>query len=195
MSDNRVIKTAGNWNYEKQNFHGANAIGGAWPVPNLSGFYHGILQQWWQNHFPRVKDCLLISENVHVKQHFENNYSNIKFFTNDHPESDQKPVDISHDLCVPWSTYNAFDAIICQATLEHLYDPMTAMKNMNIALKSGGEIYIHTHTPGYPYHNHPRDYFRFQPDWFIDLPKYVKNLELKELCEFDNHIFSLYKKF
>src|SRR5271154_1871343 len=87
------------------------------------------------------------------------------------------------------------DLIINQATLEHLYDPFGAMRNLISALKPGGVLVTHTHPPAMHYHAFPRDYFRFMKDWWHDLPLWIKSIELLELAMIENyHVFTCYRK-
>ncbi len=175
-------------------------IGGHFPAPNLSKGYHGILKQWWDAYMSG-KRVLLISESGKVKKVFQEQYPNWEFETLDYyPElaqGTQEDCDIFVDICVtPFPEIGRkFDLIINQATLEHLYSPFDAMKNMVGMLSEGGILVSHTHPPGGSYHSWPRDYFRFMKDWWYDLPKYIKNIELLEMLMVDNlHVYSCYRK-
>jgi hypothetical protein len=62
-------------------------------------------------------------------------------------------------------------------------------------LKPNGIIVSHSHPPGFGYHQYPRDYFRFMIDWWIDLQKYIKKIELLEVYMYNNkHVFTMYRK-
>lgn len=187
-----VYKTLGEWDYDMPKMW----VGGRFLVSNLSGGYHGLLKQWWDKDFHNFKECLLISENGVVKKEFGEYYQNSNFKTLDFYENMNEDVDLKYNLCHSWKDLNIekFDCIICQATFEHLYDPVTALKNLTRILKNTGKIYIHTHVPGFEYHQYPRDYFRFYPDWFFDAEEFVGNIELEELCVVDFHIFAAYVK-
>lgn len=65
---------------------------------------------------------------------------------------------------------------------------------MTNILNPGGTMLIHTHNPEMPYHPYPRDYIRYFSDWFIDLPKYIQNIEMVEFFEKSSHSFVAYKK-
>ena len=172
-------------------------IGGLFEVSNLSEGYHGILKQYWDT-YNKGNDVLLISENNKVKKEFSDKYPNWNIHTIDfYPEiSTNNDVDIIGDICNPINPIlNTYDLIINQATLEHVYNPFQAMLNLTKSLKNEGILVTHTHPPSFPYHQFPRDYMRFMIDWWIDLPKYIDNIELLELyMKDDRHVFSCYKK-
>lgn len=168
-------------------------IGGYFPVSNSSNGYHKILAQWWENFLRPGHHVLLVTENEIVKNEFSLLYPGT-VFKNLEYQSNKRDFDL--DLCKPWDyvTIDKFDAIVCQATFEHLFDPVQAMRNLINITNDNGEIYIHTHTPGFHYHPYPRDYLRFQPDWFEDVAKNFTNVRLLDLFYNESHIFSRYKK-
>ena len=172
-------------------------IGGLFKVSNLSGGYHGILKQYWDT-YNTGNDVLLISENNKVKKEFSDIYPNWNIQTIDfYPEiSTNNDVDIVGDICNQNNPLlNNYDLIINQATIEHVYNPFQAILNLTKSLKSGGILVTHTHPPNQEYHQYPRDYFRFMIDWWIDLPKYIDNIELLEVYMINNaHVFSCYRK-
>lgn len=180
-----------NWNIEL-----TKAVGGKFPVPNSSGGYHGLLKEWWEHYGKHKKQWLLVSENNEVKKVFESRYSDKQFYTTEYYDDFNKTTDYELDLCNPNHTKNLpkVDIVICQATLEHVYDAYGAVKNMINILNPEGYLFIHTHTPGFVYHQYPRDYLRFYPDWFEDIPINIKEVKLKELVSVKNHIFSVYEK-
>jgi len=186
----RYIITNGNWDYSVNN----KFIGGYWYAPNQSNGYHRILCQWWEHYDIPNADVLLISENNKVKNHFQNIYPLWNITTLDYYDNMGEDVDLKLNLCEPWSSFNSYDKIINQATFEHIYDPVTVLKNLASSLKLNGEIYLHTHVPGFKYHQVPRDYFRYYPDWFIDAEQFVGKIKLKELYVARGHIFVLYKR-
>lgn len=155
------------------------------------------MQQWWEYYNSGV-NVLLISENNKVKEDFQKIYPNWKIVTIDnYPEiSKVNDVDIIGDICNNNNPINdKYDLIINQATLEHVYNPFQAMNNLVKSLNTGGILLTHTHPPNQEYHQYPRDYFRFMIDWWIDLPKYISNIELLELYMHNNtHVFTCYKK-
>ena len=187
-----IHNTLGNWDYTMNN----KWVGDQFSVPNLSKGYHGILKQWWDKDIENFKNCLLISENNNVKDRFKTVYPSTEFKTLDFYPEMNHDVDLKYNLCDSWdtSTMEKFDCIISQATFEHLYDPVTSLKNLAGLLNEGGKLYIHTHVPGFEYHQYPRDYFRFYPDWFVDAETFVGNIKIEEMCVVDFHIFVSYVK-
>ena len=75
-----------------------------------------------------------------------------------------------------------------------MIDPVQVMRNLAKTLKRNGYMFIHTHTPLYPYHACPRDYLRYQSDWFIDIGEHLSDIELVELVATEGHIFSCFVK-
>ena len=190
----KIYKTNGNYNYD---YGDGSWVGGRLKIPNASNGYHAILKQWWDNNKVHNANWLLISEKNTVKPHFESLYKADKFYTLEY-FSENNEVDFNYDLCDRnlVSYLPKFDVVLCQATLEHIYDPVTAIHNMINVLNKEGIALIHTHIPGFDYHPYPRDYLRYYPDWFLDVPKFINNSELLELCT-DNeigHVFALYKR-
>ena len=59
-----------------------------------------------------------------------------------------------------------FDLIVSQSMLEHLVDPYKHVCDCADLLTDEGHLIIHTMMPGFGYHRHPVDCFRFYPDWF-----------------------------
>lgn len=171
--------------------------GGHLLVPNLSGFYHGILKGWWEQH-GLGESCLLISETHAVAETFAQHYPDSRFITTDY-FVDLQPhptCDVVWDLCsdeLPEGV-RGVQSVICQATLEHIQDPVQVMKNLALALEPGGMLYIQTHTPAYHYHGYPRDYLRYFPDWFVDIAGTVGTIDLVELLCIDGHAFAAYRK-
>lgn len=166
-------------------------------VPNLSGFYHGILKGWWE-HYGLGQRSLLASETKAVAEIFAQRYPDTQFVTTDY-FIDLQPhptCDVVWDLCsdsVP-DAVTGMQSIVCQATLEHIKDPVQVMRNLSAALEPGGMLYIQTHTPAYHYHGWPRDYLRYFPDWFLDICTTVTDLALVELLCVDGHAFAAYRK-
>lgn len=172
-------------------------IGGQFEAPNLSTGYHGLLKQWWDHYEGnREMDVLLVSEGNGVKQAFNAAYPNWRVKTTDKFYELQTPPDIIADICEPDSLpEEEFDFVINQATLEHVYDPWTAIRNSIRTVRVGGRLMIHTHPPKMGYHSFPRDYFRFMKDWWFDIPYYLHNVELQEFAMVNNdHVFALYNR-
>jgi SAM-dependent methyltransferase len=62
-----------------------------------------------------------------------------------------------------------FALIVSQAMIEHLIDPYKHLRDLYSLLAPGGVMIVHTVTPGFGYHRHPVDCFRFFPDWFEEV--------------------------
>jgi hypothetical protein len=172
---------------------------GGWiPANNHSHGYHGLLSQWWSD-YGLGANCLLISETIEVANDFSKLYTSTNFISTDY-YIDLVDEGKTHVL---WNLYDtipkelkegSFNSVISQATMEHLMDPVGVVRKLKDLLIEGGFIYLHTHTPLYPYHGWPRDYVRYFPDWFRDLPQILKELELVELYCKEGHVFAAYKK-
>jgi len=167
-------------------------------VPNVSGFYHAILRNYWERYGlgPR---CLLVSETFPTSRVFQEGWPSTNFTCTDY-YVDLQPepqCDLVWNLCSPESPLEfrgTFSSVICQATLEHVLDPVQAVRNLSQALLPGGMLYIQTHTPAYSYHSYPRDYLRFFPDWFEDLGEFLQTVRLVELLCLDGHAFAVYRR-
>lgn len=172
--------------------HNGYWIGGHFYVPNLSYGYHGIMSQWWQDFFKPGHSALLVTESTIVKNKFSEYYPTITF---KNLQFGEDSADYNLDLCKPWDlpSIEKFDAVICQATFEHLFNPVRAIENLIGICNPAGEIYLHTVTPGFPYHKCPQDYLRFYGDWFEDVTSNFSNIMLLDLVEKQNHIFARYK--
>jgi SAM-dependent methyltransferase len=189
-----ILISNGNWDYSS----GSKGIwiGGKFSTPNLSSGYHGILKQWWEYYGKNKKKWLLLSENNSVKSRFESEYPGILFSTSDFFPEMNADCDFNYNVCdaSSFTGNETYDIIISQAMFEHVYDPVGALKNISTILSDNGFLILHTVVPGFPYHQFPRDYFRFFPDWFADAPTFIDNIEVKELCVIGYHIFVVYKK-
>jgi SAM-dependent methyltransferase len=174
-------------------------IGGWYKVSNLSGGYHGLLRQWW-DYYGLGEKVLLVSETVVVRKEFETMYKGKEFVATDYF------TEISHDNNPPdvlWNVYEepparlkpgSFSSIICQATLEHIHDPIGVLRRLVALLGPTGYLYIHTHTPGFQYHPFPRDYLRFYPDWFQDMSLTIPVAEVVEIHCAGGYAFCLLRK-
>lgn len=167
-------------------------------VPNISGFYHGILRDFWEA-YGLGERCLLISETVPTRQVFASKYPQTDFTCSDFYVDLQScsQTDVLWDICspqIPESLHGRFDSVICQATMEHVWDPATALENLFELLNTSGRLFIHTHTPCFFYHAWPRDYCRFWPDWFKDAEVRIPGAQLLEMLCVSGHAFVAYEK-
>jgi SAM-dependent methyltransferase len=87
-----------------------------------------------------------------------------------------------------------FGSVICQATLEHLLDPVGVLRKLAALLADDGHLYLHTHTPLFPYHGWPKDYLRFFPEWFRDVSLLIPEIEVIELCCVAGHAIAAYRR-
>ena len=87
-----------------------------------------------------------------------------------------------------------FSGVICQATFEHLLDPVAVLRKLVGVLEDGGHLFLHTHTPLFPYHEWPSDYVRFFPDWFRDVGQLIPEAEVIEIYCGQGHAFAAYRK-
>ncbi|MEQ1500198.1 MAG: class I SAM-dependent methyltransferase [Parcubacteria group bacterium] len=74
------------------------------------------------------------------------------------------------------------DAIICNCVLEHVENPILAVKEMYRVLKPGGKVFVHVPSI-YPYHarkGHYPDYWRFFDDTIEVLFKEFKVVEMQK---------------
>lgn len=65
----------------------------------------------------------------------------------------------------------SFDLVICLETLEHIRDWQWAIYNIKSVTKKGGFIIVSAPAPHFKYHPHPRDYWRFTPQDWMDIFK------------------------
>jgi SAM-dependent methyltransferase len=189
-----IIITNGNWNYDS----GLKGkwVGGKISMPNLSSGYHGLLHQWWEHYGKNKKSWLLLSENNSVKEEFEKLHPGVTFSTSDFFPEMNADCDFNFNICDRSTIVNnkKFDLILNQSMLEHVYDPVSALRNIVDLLENEGICILNTVVPGFQYHGFPRDYFRFYPDWFIDAEKFIGNIKTKELCVVGYQIFVVYQK-
>ncbi len=149
-------------------------------VPNIVGHFLPVLRGYWENYGLGAK-CLLVSESIKVSKAMRGYYPNTEFISCDlfsnlmGYEAEDRPHFTWDVCCKPPEgiAENRYDSVICQALLEHVIAPTTAIANMAALLKQGGRLYLQTHTPSFHKHSVPRDYMRFHHDYFEDLPKYL----------------------
>lgn len=152
--------------------------------PNLAGQIHFALQTFWESLEQGLgARCLLVSESQGTSTYLSDRYRNTEFlscdlFTELHEQSrgrDFTKPDFVWDVNdPPVASVGKFDSVIANALLEHVIDPVRAMTNMAQYLSRGGRLYVMTHTPSFHVHRYPRDYLRFNRDFWEDLPSHMK---------------------
>ncbi len=149
-------------------------------VPNIVGYYLPVLRAYWEYYGLGAKS-LLVSESRKVANAMHGYYPQTEFtacdlFTELMGNEEGDRPHLVWDVCSnpPKDIKGGgFDSVICQALLEHVIAPTTALKNMAGLLNASGRLYFQTHTPSFHKHSVPRDYVRFQHDYFEDLPKHL----------------------
>jgi hypothetical protein len=200
LSDVHLTHLSEVYSYSKYsnswNLNSNIGIGGWFRVPNTSSGYHGLLVQWWTK-FGLGSKSLLISETIKVRQVFEKEYPDTNFTCTDF----YTDLLVDAETDVLWNLYHPipdqigskkYDSVICQATFEHLIDPVGVLNKMVALCNPGAHIYLHTHTPYYPKHSWPSDYLRYYPEWFFDVCDLIPNLQIIEVYSEMGHVFALF---
>jgi len=108
-------------------------VGGCYYVPNSSGGYHGILKRWWDI-FGLKGVGLVIGERepyaFFVKRKIRKDFPEALPMAVDLLNSD-----INWDITKSLKREPFAEWIICQAVLEHVKDPIAAIKNLTSVLK------------------------------------------------------------
>lgn len=68
-------------------------------------------------------------------------------------------IDFNYDIHALNFENECFDVIVCNAVLEHVEDPLTAIDELNRVLKNAGQIWVEIPF-NQPYHPSPNDYWR-----------------------------------
>ena len=154
--------------------------------------YHPLLEDWW-NYFGLTGDGLLMGEpdkkGEKVKIALMEMYPSIKSVQT----VDLKKADIIWDITTPSPHSTQYNWIICQSVLEHVVDPVSAMKNMVNILLDGSNLYVHTPAPTFQYHSEPIDCYRFFRDAFVSWVS-LTNTTLLDYFEDAHHCVAAYKR-
>jgi len=86
-------------------------------------------------------------------------------------------VDVICDIHnVPFKS-KKFKWVLCLETLEHVFSPLEAVKEMSLLVEDTG-IFIISSVMDFPIHEHPADYWRFTPQLFY---KVLENFKYKKV--------------
>jgi hypothetical protein len=114
-------------------------VGGCYFIPNSSGGYHGILKRWWDI-FGLKGVGLVIGEKKpyasFVKRRLQEDFPKALPIAVDLSDSD-----INWDITKPLNREPFCEWIICQAVLEHVKDPIAAIKIYQLSLKKWSIIF------------------------------------------------------
>lgn len=172
---------------------GTSWIGGIVPVGNSSAGYHGLLFAWMELYNVHGDGFIIGEEGesgINVKNLINNLFPDkMKHLLT----ASLTGADITWDIVKPFPYKWKVDWILCQAVLEHVIDPVAAMKNMSNTLNVGGYLLIHTHGPDMAMHRYPIDCYRFLPD---ALPAMAGLAKLSIVDAYWNpiHTLAIYKK-
>lgn len=161
-------------------------------APNKSGLYWGVFDKWW-------KEVSLFGNVLSVGDEYPQGRELKSYLSRRFPMIDNIFIDSLSDSDLDWNITEKFfysvrfDWIICQAVLEHVSDPVAAVKNMAEVLNPTGFIMLHSHGPGFPEHRHPIDCYRFLRDGVVALANQA-DLTIIDMLWTDRHWFLFAKK-
>lgn len=162
-------------------------------APNRSGLYWNVFTLWWEITTLNGNGLIVGDEypnGANLKSWLAGRHSMI----NNIFLASLSNSDINWDITTPLKTDMQFDFIICQAVLEHVKDPVSAVRNLgNVLTPNRGFLYLHSHGPKFKEHRHPIDCYRFLRDGVIALAE-LAELELVDILYTESHWFSLMRK-
>ncbi len=154
-------------------------------APNKSVLYWGPFDDWW-NMFGLAGYGMLVGDEGNygtaLKLFFRERWPDIKSIST----VGLAGSDIDWDIIEPIELPYKYDWIICQAVLEHVRDPVSAVKNMALQLNIGGKMYLHSHGPKFAHHRHPLDCYRFMRDGVIALAD-LSNCKILDMVWNEKH--------
>jgi SAM-dependent methyltransferase len=172
------------------------------PVRNESGGFLRKLLFLLKKHAPNSTSVLLVNEPKGASTPIQEELSELLSKSvqvtqlEDVMGSKWGPQEFDVDYCVPgcFANVNArFDAILNQAMLEHIVDPVQVLKNLCSLLRTGGVIVLQTVTPAISLHRYPIDTLRFHDDFFLTLGEYT-DLVCEETYQIQGSIFAVLKR-
>jgi len=106
-------------------------------------------------------------------------------------------VDFTHDINYPFNIKQKFDVILCFETLEHVWNPIQAVKNLMNHARKDSHIYISTPFIN-PIHD-THDFLRYTDEWYLKVFKeYFEVPDVKaytrEATEGLSSLFDFYSK-
>ena len=100
------------------------------------------------------------------------------------------------DLCDPdlnLADRVTADVVISQALLEHVVDPVQAIRALAAILPASGILVIQTCNPFISLHRYPIDCLRFFPDFFLNLERYLP-VTCEKVHEVHGSIYAVLRK-
>lgn len=100
------------------------------------------------------------------------------------------------DICDPFfdlSGVQPANVVITQALLEHVVDPVQAIRALSSVLVSGGILVIQTCNPFITLHRYPIDALRFFPDFFWKMSDYVA-VTTEHVEEVNGSVYAVLRK-
>jgi SAM-dependent methyltransferase len=90
---------------------------------------------------------------------------------------DESPeIDYHYDVADMRFESGTFDRAVCNAVLEHVSDPLRAIRELRRVLKPGGQIWVEVPFQQH-YHPHPHDYWRVSPEGLDEWMRGFRKLE------------------
>lgn len=161
------------------------------PVRLARREYHPLLKDWW-DYFGLTGDGLLMGEPGEKGQ--EAKIALMEMYPGTSVQTvDLKEADIIWDITTPFPQSTQYNWIICQSVIEHVVDPVSAMKNMVNILLDSGILYVQTPAKGFHYHTAPLDCYRFFRDAYMAWAG-LTNTELLDYFEDAHHCVAAYRR-
>ena len=160
-------------------------------APNRSGIFWGVFDKWWDI-FAMHGDVAMVGDEyplgIELKSYLAERFpmiENIYLASLENADYDWDITKPRFQECFHW--------IVCQAVLEHVKDPVAAVKSLSYALKWNGFVMLHSHGPRFKEHRHPIDCYRFLRDGVIALAE-LAQLQIVDMLWTESHWFLLGKK-